>query len=396
MGAAMILAGCSPMSVRSASLPGDAAVQTATQTVVNSTPLPTDSPTPLADTPTASPTPGLTYFSDDDIQNGVGRLASNFLHQTRNPGLSVAVIRRNPQSGELEALLLNYGTAARDGGGPVNSNTIYEIGSITKVFTGILLAEAVNDGKMKLDDPIQGYLPGGVYAPDYKGIPITLNELATHRSGLPRDLNSDSLSDLYAWLNGFRLSRAPGAEYVYSNLGYSLLGDILARNANADYGTLVFQSVSQPLGLMDTADALSAEQMSRLAQGYAYDGSLARYFPDSGAMAPAGYLHSTLNDLTRFVIDNMQPDSTPLAAALSLAQTSQSEGSNPGTGTALGWEIDRLGKPDERIWKGGGTPGFTSYVSFNKDGSSGFVLLSNGQFIDNLVPDMIRLLHDAN
>jgi serine-type D-Ala-D-Ala carboxypeptidase/endopeptidase len=391
---AVLLGGCNANVSDPSRLPNDAAVPE-TAVANTGTPLPTETPTRVAATPPASPTPGLSLFTDDDTQASVGHLAAQFMKSARNPGLSVAVIKRDPQSGRLEAMLMNFGTTAKDGGKPVDSNTVYEIGSITKVFTGILLAEAVQDGRMKLDDPIQNYMSEGVHAPTYDGIPITLDELATHRSGLPRDLTSDSLPDLYNWLNGFHMSQAPGSEYIYSNLAYSLLGDILARSANMDYGTLVFQSVDVPLGLMDTTETLSADQASRLAQGYSYDGSLSRYFPQTGAMSGAGYLHSTLNDLTRFVIENMQPQATPLTASLALAQTMQAEGRNPGTGTALGWEIDRLGKPDERIGKGGATPGFSSYVSFKRDGSSGFVLLSNGQYIDNLVPSMIRISSES-
>ncbi len=88
----------------------------------------------------------------------------------------------------------------------------------------------------------------------------------------------------------------------------------------------------------------------------------------------------------------MQPDSTPLAAALRLAQTSQAEGRNPGTGTGLGWDITQPGKRDEFISKGGGTSGFTSFIGFKADGSAGFVLLSNGQFVESLVPAMQNIL----
>ena len=197
-------------------------------------------------------------------------------------------------------------------------------------------------------------------------------------------------------MNTYQLIHKPGSEYIYSNLGYSLLGDILARHANMDYGTLVFQSVSQPLGLLDTTEVLSTDQMNRLAQGYDYNGLLAPYFPNSGAMSSAGYLHSTLNDLTRFLIDNMQPDSTTLNASLTLAQTMQAEGRNQGTGTALGWEINRPGESDERVWKGGVTNGFSSYVSFARDDNSGFVLLTNGQYVDNLVNAMTFLLKEGN
>ena len=359
--------------------------------VITPTPAPSATATEM---PTQTATPGLPLFTDDEIKSQVDRLAATFLKSTRNPGLSIAIVTRNPQTGLLEAMLLNYGVTFKDGKQTVTSDTVYEIGSITKVFTGIMLAEAVNSGTVKLDDPIQNYLPHGVHAPTYRDIPITLSNLATHRSALPRDSNSDNLEDLYIWLNSYQLSHAPNSQYVYSNLGYSLLGDILAQLSGSDYSTLEYQSVSQPLGLIDTSETLSDDQRIRLAQGYRYDGSLAPYFPESGTMSSAGYLHSTLTDMTRFLIANMQPDSTPLASSLKLAQTMQAEGRNPGTGSGLGWEIDQPGKPNERISKGGGTPGFTSYISFAKDGSSGFVLLSNGQYVETLVPAMVRLLSE--
>jgi CubicO group peptidase (beta-lactamase class C family) len=264
------------------------------------------------------------------------------------------------------------------------------------LFTGILLAEAVNAGEVKLADPIQAYMPAGIQAPIYKNIPITLVNLATHHSGLPRDLNTDNISDVNAWLNNYHLSVAPGLEYIYSNLAYGILGDILARNANSDFGTLVFQSVSHPLGLLDTTEALTDDQRSRLAKGYGPDGTPMRYEPESGAMGSAGYMHSTLDDMTRFLIENMQPASTPLSLSLELAQTKQSVGMNPKAETGLGWEIDYPGKPYERLWKGGATYGFSSYISFVKDGSSGFILLTNGLYIDNLALPIERLLNELH
>ena len=363
--------------------------------------VPTNTPLPVAtapatQTPTLVPTPGLPLFSDDHLKSQIDRLATAFLKNNRNPGLSIAVVIRDPQTGQLEAMLLNYGTTAKGGGQPVTSDTVYEIGSITKAFTGILLAEAVNAGKVKLDDPIQNYLPPDVHAPTYKDkdIPITILNLATHRASLPRDPASDDMQDIYSWLDTFKPAHAPGSQYVYSNLGYALLGDILARLSGNDYGTLEFQSLSQPLGLMDTTEALSDDQASRLAQGYTYDGSLMPYFPMSGALSSAGYLRSTLNDMTRFLIDNMQPDTTPLASSLRLAQTVEAEGRNPGSGAGLGWDINRPGAPDESIWKGGVTPGFSSYISFRRDGSSGFVILTNGQLADSLASSIADLLDE--
>lgn len=355
-------------------------------------PLPTDPP---AATATTSPT-SFPEFVDPTIKSQVDQLAAYFLGQGRNPGLGIAIVLRDPQTGALQAMLLNYGTSAKDGGEPVTSDTVYEIGSITKVFTGILLAESVNSGAARLDDPIQKYLPVGVQAPAYKDVPITLDDLATHRSALPRDPGTDDMSQVYSWLNTYRLGRAPGSEYAYSNLGYSLLGDMLARLSDTDYGTLEYQAVSHPLGLEDTRETLTPEEASRLAQGYRYDGSLADYFPDSGAMSGAAYLHSTLNDMTRFLIDNLQANATPLGASISLAQTLQAAGRNPGTGAALGWDINDLGTTTERLSKGGASMGFTSYITLMHDGSSGFVLLSNGMGVESLVPHMLKILDVGN
>ncbi len=368
---------------------------TATSVIPTRARPPTVAPSATATiSPTPVPSPGIPAFNNAAIKAQIDRLATWFLGQGKNSGLGVAVVVRNPQTGQLEAMLLNYGTSAKDNGQAVTSSTEYEIGSITKVFTGILLAEAVGSGAVQLDDPIQKYLPPGIQAPTYKDEPIRLVDLATHRSALPRDIDTDSLPELYGWLNTFQLGRAPGSEYAYSNVGYALLGDILARLSGSDYGTLEFQSLSQPLGLMGTREALSPDQTSRLAKGYTYDGSPAGYFPDSGAMSGAGYLRSTLDDLTRFLVANMDLDPTPLSLSMNLAEAVQAEGRNPGTGIGLGWEVDQLGTTNERLSKGGGTLGFTSYISFMRDGSSGFVLLTNGMYVDQLVPGMIHILSD--
>jgi D-alanyl-D-alanine-carboxypeptidase/D-alanyl-D-alanine-endopeptidase len=367
----------------------------ATVTIVIPSNTPTTAPsatTTLLPAPTA--THVIPIINDDLLKSHIDQLAKDFLSRSRNPGLSVAVIVRDPQSGQLETMLLNYGKISKEQDQPVTSKTIYEIGSITKVFTGILLAEKVNDGTVKLEDPIQKYMPDNMQAPQYKDTPIKLVDLATHRSGLPRDINSNDPAMLYPWLNGFKPAHAPGSQYVYSNLGYMLLGDILSRLSQNSFSSLEFASVSKPLGLMDTREVLTDEENERLAQGYNYDGSKAPYFLDSSAMSSAGYLHSTLQDLTRFLLVNMEPDSTPLASSIKLTQTMQAEGRNPGSGIGLGWEIDNPGTPKERISKGGGTPGFTSYISFAADGSSGFVLLTNGQMVDTLASSMVQLLNE--
>ena len=137
---------------------------------------------------------------------------------------------------------------------------------------------------------------------------------------------------------------APGSKYAYSNAGYALLGDILARLSGTDYGTLEYESISLPLGLTDTRETLTDEQTGRLAQGYTSSGSPAGYFPSSGAMSGAGYLRSTLNDMTRFLIANMKLNSGALARSIALAQTVQAEGSDAAT-------RNRTGLGDRPAWR---------------------------------------------
>ena len=130
----------------------------------------TGSPTPL-------PSPGIPELNNPAIKKQIDKLAAWFLGQGKDPGLGIAVVVRDPQTGKLEAMLLNYGTSAKDNRQSVTSSTQYEIGSITKVFTGILLAQAVASGAVQLDDPIQKYLPSGIHAPKYRDEPIRLIDL---------------------------------------------------------------------------------------------------------------------------------------------------------------------------------------------------------------------------
>jgi serine-type D-Ala-D-Ala carboxypeptidase/endopeptidase len=389
----LALAACTSLPTSTVNVDPSPTALSATASVAAS-PAPTITPSPTATSlplPTATQT--IASLDGESIKQQVDKLAAWYLDQDQNSALGVAILVRNPATGALEAAQWNYGSTAKGGRQPVTSSTEYEIGSISKLFTGILLAEAVTAGDMQLSDPIQLYLPSGIQAPVYNNEPITLLDLATHRSGLPRDPGTDDIAQLYNWLNDYALPRAPGAQYSYSNLGYALLGDMLARRSGSDFDTLEYQSVSQPLGLLDTREALNDDQNARLAQGYTYDGSLAADFPQSGALGPAGYMHSTLDDMTRFLIASMEPGSTPLAASLSMSQALQAGGKDAGMGAALGWDIDQLGATDERLSKGGATYGFTSYISFRRDGSYGFVLLSNGMNAETLVPHMLNILN---
>src|SRR5580704_13650102 len=162
-----------------------------------------------------------------------------------------------------------YGSLAKDDSRPLNGDTIFEIGSITKVFTSLLLADAVERHEVALSDPIAKYLPPQVKVPERGGRTITLQDLSTHTSALPRlpanfspkDPSNPyadySVEQLYQFLSGYTLTRDIGSQYEYSNLGGGLLGHALARRAGVDYETLVRRRITGPLGMHDTVIALT-------------------------------------------------------------------------------------------------------------------------------------------
>jgi serine-type D-Ala-D-Ala carboxypeptidase/endopeptidase len=194
-------------------------------------------------------------------------------HARRHVGVAAGVLRGG------QTWIMGSGTADPAGPSPPAANTIFEIGSVTKVFTATLLAGMVEDGLLALDDSVQSYLPTGVELP-VRGRPITLADLATHTAGLPRLPHGFLLpsvlhrrnpyawftvEDLYAGLPATRLRRAPGDRPRYSNLGYGLLGHVLALRAGRDYEQLVQERICRPLELEDTHVSVPAAACARFA-----------------------------------------------------------------------------------------------------------------------------------
>ncbi len=269
-----------------------------------------------------------------------------------------------------------------------DENTIFEIGSVTKVFTGTLLAEAVRRGEVKLDDPISKYLPPSVKLPTRNGVEITLLDLATHTSGLPRmpsnfapKNNQNPYADytieqVYDFLSKFELPRGGGgvAKYEYSNFGMGLLGHILSLRAKMSFEDLVKTRILQPLKMDDTTITLSAPQKARTAQGFDENGEENSLW-DFPTLTGAGALRSTAKDMAKFVAANIGLEKSNLSEAFNVAQKGQRDaGSQMKIG--LAWHI--LQKPDtEIVWHNGGTGGFKSFIGFVKARKRGVVVLSN-------------------
>jgi D-alanyl-D-alanine-carboxypeptidase/D-alanyl-D-alanine-endopeptidase len=280
--------------------------------------------------------------------------------------------------------LYGYGHVAKAGSKnkAPTQDTIFEIGSVTKTFTAILLAEMVRLKKVRLDQPVQSLLPSGVTLASLDGKPITLAHLAAHVSGLPRMPSNFRPRDgknpyidyskerLYHFIKTWKPVRAPGARYAYSNLGFGLLGHVLALKAGKPYEELLKTWILKPLDLRHTSITLNANGNLQRAQGHDGDGNPV---PGWGfkVLGPCGALWSTLADMTHYVRLNLGLIPTPLAPSLALTQ--QRRQASPVGHIGLGWHIDRTGFHRHS----GGTGGFASFVGFDRAKALGVVVLGN-------------------
>ena len=289
--------------------------------------------------------------------------------------------------------VVGRGTVERPDGRPADATTLFEIGSVTKTFTALLLADAVVRGEVRLDTPLRAVVPPDVGVPSRDGVDITLEHLATHRSGLPHSplgwvpvlragLSSAdpyagiTVPGLYDALGRARLRRTPGTGRPrYSNFAMAVLGQALADHlGSADYASLVRERVCEPLGLRDTVVVPDAVQEERLARGH---GRGDRPIEPWGllGLAGAGALRSTAEDLLAYLRAHLRPEDTPLAEALSLVQHERHRTRLSG-GTALAW-MRWTGPNGPLLLHGGATGGFRVFAAFAPESALGVVALSN-------------------
>jgi serine-type D-Ala-D-Ala carboxypeptidase/endopeptidase len=319
--------------------------------------------------------------------------------QHRSVGIVVGVIA----SGERR--VITYGHLETGDTRPLDGNTIFEIGSETKVFTSLLLADMVQRGEVALSDPVAKYLPPGTRVPERNGRSITLVDLATHTSGLPRLPSNMSPKDsanpyadysveqLYQFLASYQLTRDIGSEYEYSNLGGGLLGHVLALRAGTSYEELVESRICTPLRMNSTRVTLTPEMKARLAVGH--DESLKTVENwDLPTLAGAGALRSTANDMLTFVAANLGYTKSPLAPAMAAMLKVRRPAGQSGLEIALGWHVYTTGGK-EIIWHNGGTGGYRSFMGFDPKSGVGVVLLSNTETPEG-VDDIGRHLLDPS
>jgi CubicO group peptidase (beta-lactamase class C family) len=270
-----------------------------------------------------------------EIQAELERIADGYLSSQNTKGLVIGVV-----CGGFEFCYC-FGTTGKEGASLITGDTLFEIGSLTKVFTALLLADMAQAGEVNLQDPLGKHLPAGTVLPK-RGEAITLQHLATHTSGLPRlpgNLMTARMDpqnpyahyttgDLYRGLATARLAAAPGTVYSYSNFGTGLLGHALALAAGKSYEQLVKERICNPLGMLDTSISLRGEQQARLAPGHARGQPTANW--DMVDLTGAGGLRSSGFEMLRFLRAQLDPGPTSLPNTIRMAQQQQ-------FGTGIWW-----------------------------------------------------------
>ena len=332
-------------------------------------------------------------------------------------GIVVGAVAKN------EEALLGFGARRLGVSEPPDADTVFEIGSISKVFTGILLAKRVDSGELKLDDRIVDLLPEGWSLPE-PARDITLRHLTTHTSGFPRlPANLLGFTSVFKHLFGgdpyrdyseeaFRkalssveLEFEPGADRLYSNYAGGLLGYVLATQNESDYETLVTSELCRPLGMQRTVITNDAWHRDHFAAGYRTTLKLGPAMLALGSsqwllpnhLAGAGAIRSTGSDMLRFLKANMGLISTPLDGAIRL---SHQELFKEDDDKAMGMNWIRSFERDlsqNILWHNGGTGGYRSYLGFTEDRRFGVVVLSNTSLsVDGLGEGLLKTLVREN
>ena len=280
----------------------------------------------------------------------------------------------------------------RPRGEPIDQTSLFEIGSVTKVFTGVLLADMVLASEVALDDPLSRHLPNP--RPVWRHREPTLLELATHRSGLPNTpgpMHRRELAyalglrgnDPWRWLTQREYERlvaaesprqAAGRRVRYSSMAVGLLGDALAARAGTSYEELLGERILRPLGMHGTSVQVAPNLEDRVVGGHSRRGQPRP--PIQDFMPAAGSVRSSAEDMLRFLSACLQPPAERPGPALSLAQQAHARVSRR-VEIGLCWMISARRKHPRVVWHNGGTWGFRSFAAFSPELDTAAVVLSN-------------------
>jgi len=322
----------------------------------------------------------------DSIAAIVNNAAIAYMKDGSRVGLSVGIYKNG------KTFTNNYGYTEKGNRQEPTNNTIYEIGSITKTFTGTLLAQAVIDKKVKINDDIRKYLEGNYPNLEYSGQPIKLFQLINHTSGLPfllpdrKELfqqpedtipyfvtaietpytKEKFLNDLHK----VKLDTVPGVKFGYSNAGAQLLGYILEKVYETSYENLIKKYITVPQKMPATKLSYSKKETAMFAKGYNGKGVLMPYNPI--VIGAAGNIKSTVPDMLKYIKFHLNENNQ----VINLFHT-PTFGDINGFAIGLNWQMNKTQDGFRRIWQSGGSFGFSSYCVVYPELNIGIALLSN-------------------
>ena len=353
---------------------------------------------------------GLVFYNNCTSKGGensdmltLKQAIDNIVKPRLKIGAIIGVILQNQRH------VFAYGAKERNGSAAPDCNTVFEIGSNTKTFTAIILADMHLKANVNLEDNVEIYHPAEkVTIPTSNGTKINLTHLATHTSGIPSmpgnieehqtnpsdPFSSYTVDHMYEFLNTCTLIFPAGSRHQYSNAGMGLLGLTLALANGTSYEELLKQRLLNPLGMNNTTLFLTDGQRQYLAAGY--DGELnpVSTWTATDCLQGAGFIKSTLNDMFIYLEANMGLFDTPLRQAMDLAHEPRVQ-APWGEHCGLGWYTTQFEDGQEIINHNGATGGYYAYIGFNKSLATGVIVLCNNKYdsgSDEIGPMVLKIL----
>lgn len=331
-------------------------------------------------TQTNAQQPGSSASAFPD-NNELLELIASRVEEKRAVGIVLGVMDADGSS-----RVVSYGDAG-PGAAPLGPNTIFEIGSITKVFTSTVLADMAARNEVTLDASVGNYLPGELVLPAQNGVEITLANLAEQNSGLPNvpdnfspedpanPFSDYTISDLSIYFDCLTLARAPGESYEYSNLGVGLLGLALSHHAGMSYEELVTQCILRPLGMSNTGVSLNPQMREMRAIGHDQQGEPVKDWQDSAPFEGAGAVRSNMTDMLKFLDANMGLAGNELERVMRVAHAPRADAGNSKIG--LNWFSWTTPGGVDIVYHSGNTGGYSSYLGFDPVRGVGVIMLTN-------------------
>lgn len=307
----------------------------------------------------------------------VERIAKSHIAAGKTPGMAFGVVRNG------EKKFYSYGVADLATGLPIDESTIFEIGSITKTFTGILFAQLALEGTISLQDTVNNYMPANMQLPSMGNTPVRLLHLLNHTSGFPREPDDIGTEEPFAYteaqmsdyLGRLVLNSVPGTQHLYSNTAMGLAGYTAKFATGSTYTDLVKSRIFEKLDMQSSFCANSETPGYNVAQGY-YGNKPVEFFAWSDVFSSAGIIKSNMHDMLIFLENCLYPSESVLKEAIELSM-SPTFTIEEDVYAGLGWGMGINEKGNLVFYHDGGTRGFASFIGLNMENHTGFVLLIN-------------------